>query len=399
LEALRGRPLADKRMFVVDLGGVAKDDRPDPLKSMRGYPFCNAEGVKYGHPYPNVNFESHLSYFNALPKIAEDVINRLAEIDPRRFAAATDAETGDDAGNGQPAESVYVAETTDDLDELRREIALDLKQHGFRVVPEKRLSSELTACRQQIEQAMEQSQARVFVQLLDDKLGKKFDDSDETIVTLQHQLAAAQHLMVLQWRGPDVNVAKVTNSPLKSLLTHPQVSADPLELFKAEVRNKVRNKARRPSAVSEPASRPKIYVQSDVVDDDRARSMARLLADRCGVVSRHPRRSSDPAKSAKLREDMQSWLLEVCDGIVILYGVVAVDWVDDQIDTIMKLKAKRSRPLRLQAIYMGPPKEKDDPSIFDPDVKLIDARQSDEIILALLEPLIKPLFTANGGEA
>jgi len=391
LAAVRDRPLGDKRLFVLDLGRVTKDERPEELQPMLGFKFHDEEGVKFGHPYPNAKWESHSGFFKATLTLAAQIAERLEQIQP---VPVQDEESR----NGAPVATVYLAETTENLDELRQEVARDLKQHCFRVVPERRLSSELEPCRQQILQAMAQAKPKIFVQLLEARLGKPFDASAETIVTLQHQLAVEQKMTVLQWRGLDVDVDKVTQPVLRSLLTHPYVSPEPLESFKAEVRRKA-------TPLPEPAlddplppdpSRPKIYVQSDVVDDLGAKEIARLLAQRCGVVSRHPRRSNDPAKNAKYREDAKTWLLDVCDGVVILYGKVAADWVDDQIDEIMKLKARRSRPLRLEAIYIGPPKEKDDPSIFDPEVKSIDGRLSDDIDFSALEPLIKPLFAPAG---
>jgi TIR domain len=391
LAAVRDRPLGDKRLFVLDLGRVTKDERPGELQPMLGFKFHDEEGVKFGHPYPNAKWESHSAFFKAMLTISAQIAERLEQIEPGPVQ-------DEESRNGEPVATVYLAETTENLDELRQEMARDLKQHCLRVVPERRLSSELEPCRQQILQAMAQAKPRIFVQLLEPRLGKAFDASAETIVTLQHQLALEQQMTVLQWRGPDVDVGKVTQPVLRSLLTHPYVSPEPLEIFKAEVRRKATPPPEPVLDDSLPAdpSRPKIYVQSDVVDDLGAKEIAKLLAQRCGVVSRHPRRSNDPAKNAKYREDTKAWLLDVCDGVVILYGKVTADWVDDQLDEIMKLKARRSRPLRLEAIYIGPPREKDDPSIFDPEVKSIDARLSDEINVDALEPLIRPLFTSMG---
>jgi hypothetical protein len=279
-------------------------------------------------------------------------------------------------------------------------MAKDLRLHNFQVIPERRLPSDLETCRKQIEEMIAKSGAKYFVQLLEPKLGKRFDDSDETIVTLQHQIAVGRKLTVLQWRGPGIDLTSVTNPVLKQLLAHPDVSSDHLENFKTEILRK----ATPPPAPEGPEDvpttdhdRPKIYVQSDVVDTEHAREIAELLKDRWGVVSAYPRRSNDPSQGAKLRQRTQKWLQEISDGVVIFYGKVSPDWVEEQLDELIKLKAKRVRPLRLGALYIGPPKDKDEPGIFDPDVAMIDARSREDVDVAALEPLIQKAFGPKGG--
>ena len=183
---MRDRPYGDKRVFLIDIGRVSKDDKPEPFRSMLGFTFHDAEGFKFGEPSPNAKFESHLPYFKAMPSLANKIVERLEDI-----LKAPPPPPGPVGPAAKPTATVFLAETTDNLDEQREEFEQDLKNHGFRVVPEKRLSSEVATCRQQIEQTLEASGAKIFVQLLEPKLGKHFDGSEETVVTLQHQIARA----------------------------------------------------------------------------------------------------------------------------------------------------------------------------------------------------------------
>jgi hypothetical protein len=393
LAAMRDRPLAEKRVFLVDLGRVRPEDRPEPFDKQAGFKF-HADDQQFGYPLPNVHWPDHSRFWRAVQSLAGEIVTRLEQITPRlKYLPPSERSV-------QPIATVYLAETTDDLDDRRKEMARDLKLHNFQVIPERRLPSDLEACRKQIQEMITQSGAKYFVQLLEPKLGKRFDDSDETIVTLQHQIAGARKLTILQWRGPGIDLASVTNPVLKQLLTHPDVSSDHLENFKTAILRK----AAPPRALAGPEDvptgdhdRPKIYVQSDVVDTEHARKIAMLLKNRCGVVSAYPRRSNDPNESAKLRQRTREWLYEISDGVVILYGKVGPDWVEEQLDELIKLKAKRTRPLRLGAVYIGPPKEKDEPGIFDPDVAMIDARSDDDVDVTALEPLIQKAFGPKGG--
>src|SRR4029434_1852886 len=102
LAAVRDRPLGDRRLFVIDLGRVTKDERPEQLQAMLGFKFHDEEGVKFGHPYPNANWERHSAFFTSILKIAGQIAERLEQIEPGP------APRVDESSNGEPVATAYV---------------------------------------------------------------------------------------------------------------------------------------------------------------------------------------------------------------------------------------------------------------------------------------------------
>ena len=315
LSAMRGRPLGDKRVFLIDLGKVDHKACPEPFRGPLGFKFHDPDGMKFGHPLPNALWREHKPYFDAVPTIAEKIAQRIGELQP--------------PGNDQPPPpppiaTVYLAETTEDLDDQRREVAADLKQHGVRVVPEKRLSSELDECRQQVRKLADDFKPQVFVQLLDAKLGKAFDESDETLVTLQYQIALEFGMTVLQWRSRDIDVKKVSLNRLKTLLANPNVYTDPLKPLRREIRRKAIPST--PKQKSEPDLLPSDknnrlrlgLVQCDTADLSYAQQLSELLKKRWNLHSWWPKNSDDPKQQADYREILQAWF-DDCDAVVFLH--------------------------------------------------------------------------------
>lgn len=390
ISAMSGRPLGDKRVFLIDLGKVDPKERPEAFRGPLGFKFYDQDGRKFGHPLPNVKFERHLAFFDAVPSIAEELAKRLEEL-----GVGTEMQHRvDDGPPPDPIATVYLAETTEDLDDQRREVALDLKQHGFRVIPERRLSSELDRCRQQIEQLIEQSKAQVFVQLLEAKLGKAFDESEETLVTLQDQIARERKMTVLQWRSRDIDLEKVSIPRLKTLLANPDVYSEPLEAFKAEVRAKATPPKPKHALPQDrlPSGRlpPAVFVQSDTADLSAAERLSDLL--KClQFRSWWPKSSDDPEQQADYREMQQEWL-EDCDAIVFLHGIAKPSKVELQMQRIWKTQQKRQKPLRLKALYLGPPPGQTRPSLSDPQFIQIDGSADPEWNVAKLEPVLSTLW-------
>jgi len=79
------------------------------------------------------------------------------------------------------------------------------------------------------------------------------------------------------------------------------------------------------------------------------------------------------AKPSDFRQDWEQ-LLTSCDGLITVYGEVKNMWVRGQLLEYRKIK--REQPLETQAIYEGPPEEKEPLSVtLPPDVMIMDCRK------------------------
>jgi hypothetical protein len=392
LNAIRNRLLSDERVFLVDLGQVKVEQRPEPFRELLGFPFHGPDGGKLGHPVPNSKWESHQSFFKEVEKLAPKIAERLEKLGVQSSAEHL---------RPVPRETVatvYLAQTTDDLDEQREEVASDLMQHDFRVVPDDSLATDIVICRQQIHQWLTES--GVFVQLLGHLPGKRFKDSDETLVTLQHRCATnrSPQQPILQWRTKVANVDAVNHSGLKALLANPDVRLEekvPLEAFKAEVREKATpSKPKQaiphvtlPGGVLPPA----VFVQSDSADITVAEQLSELLRQELLLRSWWPKSSDDPEEQADYREMQQEWL-EDCDAVVLLHGQAKPIKIEQQIQKLWKVQQKRSKPLRLKALYISPPQGKPRPCLADPQFVEIDCSQDAELNVLKLKLVLATLW-------
>jgi hypothetical protein len=392
LAAKAGQPLADKRVFLVDLGNVQRDDRPEEFQDLVGFPF-HSEGEKFGHPVPDARFERHLSFFSGVKKLAERIASRLAELGPRAPQTETAKSRQTDPA---PLATVYLSETTNDLDELREQLAEDLNQHGFRVIPDDRLPKDLEQCRQRINKWLDERPV-LFVQLLGPNPWMRFKNSDETVATLQYRCAAAHlpGIPILQWRDKTIDVDAIVLPGLKTLLANPDVRTEPLETFKSEIR--LRAAPPKPK-LAIPQERlasgklpPAVFVQSDTVDVLAAEHLSEALKQQLQLRSWWPKSSDDPGEQIEYRDMQQEWL-EECDAIVLLYGIAKAIKVEQLIQRLWKVQQKRAKPLRVKALYIGPPQNKPRLSLGDPQIIEIDGSRDTELSVAKLEPVLEALW-------
>jgi hypothetical protein len=393
LAAKAGQPLAEKRVFLVDLGKVKTEDRPAEFQKLdlAGFPF-HSDGEKLGHPVPNAGFKEHLSFFSSMTKLAERIAARLGELGLK--AAQADSR---ESPHSKPAfvATVYLAETTNDLDALREEVAEDLGQYGFRIIPEDRLPGDLEKCRQRIDQWLDERPA-LFVQLLGPQPWMKFKNSDETVATLQHHCAAARRpgIPILQWRQKDADVDGVVLPGLKALLANPDVRFGELETFKAEVRSKAAPPKPKLGLPQERLASgklpPAVFVQSDTVDIVAAEQLSGMLKQQLQLRSWWPKSSDDPLEQTDYRDMQQAWL-EDCDAVVLLYGIAKAIKIEQLIQRLWKVQQKREKPLRVKALYIGPP-NKPPLSVGDPQIVEIDCSHDPELSVARLEPVLAALW-------
>ena len=83
----------------------------------------------------------------------------------------------------------------------------------------------------------------------------------------------------------------------------------------------------------------------------------------------------------EIRQDLEANLLD-CDGLIVVYGEIAEQWVREQLRQWRKILYRREKPLRALAVYEGPPIEKQRLGMRLPKMRIIDCRrglQEDEV--------------------
>jgi hypothetical protein len=117
-----------------------------------------------------------------------------------------------------PRATVYLAETTPDLREVRNRIADDLKQRNYEVLPNIILDRDSANYRSQVTDFLQRS--ALSIHLLGERYGSIPEGEKESHVAVQAELAAERccdpHFRRVIWMPPDL---KPLDDPQKSLIT------------------------------------------------------------------------------------------------------------------------------------------------------------------------------------
>jgi hypothetical protein len=381
LEAVRRRELADKRTFLVDLGNLDVENRPEEFSEYLGFSFWEKDETErrrtMGFPIPDL--KKHADFYVKVDDVAKRIADRLNELLKLSSVPGKQSDTSGVVGDSETSAEVsrpavggptiFLAEATEDLESERNDVVRYLHQHQFNVVPDDPYPIDITACQAAIDDHLGQS--IVYAQLLGDLKGKKLVGNGQTkrLAKMQMERADAAKMKIVQWRT-DLELDKVKDEDHKSLLTGVHVMTGELENFKREIVRLATPQEEPPSIRPDGGSSdiPFIYVNNGVEDRDTAEKLAGLLGG-MGCMVEFQVGNGDPAK---FRKQQQEYLLE-CDGVVYLYGRIPVTWVREQLRSLRKIIARRKRPLTV-AICEGPPDQKSPLGMVFPGMQSIDCR-------------------------
>jgi hypothetical protein len=273
---------------------------------------------------------------------------------------------------------VLLAQVTDDLEEDREQLRRYLQQFGVPVFPERTYPQ--GGHEFQAAFAHDLAQADIFVQLLGPVAGKIPPDLPQGYTRFQLEAAVGRGLEIVQWRRPDLSMELVSNVEYRALLTAETVIASGLESFKADVLRRARTVNLSPKE----SQSSLVFINADRSDQAIAQAIQ-------SEFSRHRVPTIVPTlegPAEEVRADLEENLVD-CDALVLVYGDTTPLWVRGQLRLYNKIRPKRSTPLRVLAIYTGPPSDKPDIGFNFPDVRLIDCRDAGRLepILSLIEEL------------
>jgi hypothetical protein len=244
------------------------------------------------------------------------------------------------------------------------------RQAGLRVLTPETLPFEREAYLKALHAALTESV--VFVQLLSAE--PPAPDLDDAASDIALQFETAQHLgiTILQWRDPALDLSTITDEKHLATLQANSVEKMGIEEFKAFVAKRALTKPAThapPRAVRDGSPlNGYVFLNRAIEDRDTARPIAELLSE-LKVDCMLPLDRGDPEE---IRTDLEENLRE-CEALIIVYGVASPGWVRAQLRQYRK--ARRERPLVIQAIYEGPPPAKDDLGVVLPGLRVIPCRE------------------------
>jgi hypothetical protein len=370
-----GRKLGDEaRVFVIEFTEIA---RPDELSRPRGYRFWQKDsltGEVAQLAFPKLVPGDEAAYYRLVTELASDIERELRRLKAGAAPAPALAPTPTPSPTSPPpgpapeaappaAATVYLADVSEDLEDVRDGVKSYLDQAGYAILPRSIYPADPESYAAAVDADMARSTA--FVQLLSELPGRKVrDDGPRKAAFLLERAALLQPpIPVLQWRSRDLDWRRVSNDLHRKVLEGSAVPGRDLEVMEVDIEEfKSAVKSRIEAMIAPPpAAAPRVpdrdyflFINADVPDDGLSAELARLIDESWSWIGYFPPWwDGDP-------EQVRSYLeqnLRECDGLVVIFGAAGPDWVTAQLQKARQMAAVRQRGALKVAVCDAPPED------------------------------------------
>lgn len=359
-ERTGGMRVADKaRVFKVVKTPVPLEMHPSELQELLGYDFFVIEG-ETGRPRElshQSEPEMQRQYWARLDDLAHD-ISELLQI----------LETGESPGppGGAPGSkgTIWLAETSFDLQERRDTVKRELLGHGYAVLPDRPLPLLGPECEAFVREQL--ARCRLSIHMVGSNYGIVPELATRSLVELQNELAiergAAGGFSRLIWLPPGLEIQDERQQRfVERLQTDVRLEGGvdlleaPLEELKTALHRRLAPPPEPPSPARDGSAGEdgpgRIYLVCDQRDLERTPELEDYLFER-GFEVILPVFDGD---EAQVRHDHEE-SLTLCDAVLLYYGEGNELWLRQKLRELQKCAAYgRSRPLQAKAVYVAPP--------------------------------------------
>ena len=304
-------------------------------------------------------------------------------------------------------ETIYLAETGQDLNTQRNVIRRELQRHGYRVLPDHSLPRESTAAENVIKEELAESV--MSVHLIGNSYGEIPEGGERSIVDMQNRLASekvrenanGRKLQRLIWINPH---QETTSDQQKSFIDNIQRDAGslkatevfqiPLEDFKNTLRDELFEHDGKADNLDKEIKiddkKYNLYLIYDKIDEDEAISVAKEFT-KAGVNVLHTDLEGNVLEIRKLH--LQK--LKLLDIGVVFKGKVNDNWVSMKLLDLVKAPGLgRTKPILGRAVIGGMGVEMNSKLYEDFDLEVLSmdrkeplSGQIDKFIKGLNKPL------------
>ena len=370
---------ADDRVFLVELLPTKREDWHSGIQSITELKFWHQE-LAQPEPmtlaWPVANPKSDTLYWNrinALASILARQIQHLPVAPPtvKPQVTPTIAPTPAIALPAK-AQTVWVADPTDDVLEQWESLAGRLQQQGYAVLPKfvgSYPTNEETSFRQALNADLDQAQC--LVQLLGSLSGRKPAWADISFVQLQAEAADAvakrSQLSWFSWRAAEINLDAIADPGLKSLLA--AATAISFEDFYQLL---IQHLSAPPPAPAVSSGQLSVVINADQPDRDLGKQAQHILdqLEVDSILAAEPTPTQAPAQYFQHLEN----ILDASHGVLIVYGKAPPSWVQAQHAFARKRLAERRKGV-WEALLDGPPPDKPEHGLSIRDLLVLDCRQ------------------------
>lgn len=344
------------RIFIIETTEIAEPPpelSPEILRTRFWYEHPRDHKPRtMGLPVPTREHEDFQELIIRLSRdIAEELKEQRAEeLEERPKPPVPGGATGRPAVPGA-GPAIYLAESSDDLSDLRYELKTFLTQAGYRVLP--RALNDPSAFEDAVRTDLGQS--ILFVQLLGASPGRRLDeDADRRHrVAVQHELAVACNVPVLQWRSRDLardTIERVSDPRHRALLDGPEVMALDIQELKVTVQDRIRKILKPPAPPPEEGSLVVVIdakpdLVSQFLDELESRSIC------CLVLPRGP--------DSKAHREAMKVSLEDSHALMLAFGDTDPTAAYCHLINSKKVLDEVPKGPRVLSVYEGPPPKDD----------------------------------------
>jgi len=369
-DQIRSRRGDGSRVFVVEFDKV---ERPPELAELRGYRFWVEDTLSQDVStlgFPKLHPDVEERYYKLIDELSRDLVGELNRQKARAAAPTARPElspaaplrSAPSSEAAAEAATVYLADVTDDVSDMRDGVKSYLIQAGYQVLPTTVYPGDVAGYTAALDADLAGSM--VYVQLLSEVAGRKVGADGPRVPALLLERAAARRpaLPILQWHSRDLDWHRVTSDGHRLILKGEAVQAEGLEVMEMGLEEfKASVKARIVQRTDLKPKRPKqrdrfIFVDVDTLDEPLSQAITRALERWPWLGYGFPLREGDPAA---IRADLEQNLKD-CDAMMIIFGAAQPVWARSQLQLARKLAALRTDGHLPIAIYEGPPPETKD---------------------------------------
>jgi len=382
------------RIFKVVKSPVPQEQHPAMLREILGYEFFAIDPetgeTRELDPYAGGGVDRR--YWAQVEDLACDIFQAVERPASGTLPAAR-------AGG----ETIYLAETTPDLREERELIRRELRQRGYRVLPERPLPSAADELEARVREDL--ARCELSIHPIGRSYGEVPEGAVESLVALQNELAIERGteggFSRLIWMPRGLKTADERQRQLIDRLyrdSRIEVGSDLLETSLEPLKGTIfatlaaaRGRHREPGGpAGSEQELPRVFLVCDQRDAAAIEPLRSHLASR-GFEVFLPRFEGD---EGEVRLDLESKLC-LCDAVLIWWGAGSERWLDGKLLEVRKSPGfGRTKPLPPTAIYRAEPVTPEKSTFASTAVEMLPAEPD---LAACLEPFIARIEGRSDG--
>jgi hypothetical protein len=381
------------RLFKVVKTLVEFQDQPDVMRQALGYEFYRLDSNGRPRELPDWDPEpdAEKKYLARLDDLAYDLHLLLKEMKAREQNHRENAAV-------QPAKTVYLAEATRDVGDIRDQIRREMLARGYRVLPDEPLASEAAELRQQVSAWL--SECCLSLHLIGSRYGLVPEGDTRSVIWLQQELAAQRQagakFHTVLWMAPGMEPRDSRQETFLDALEEQLRAEGGFDLLKTSVEDlksflfdKLAERPERPPTTDE----RRIYLICEQPDLEALGPIRDWLRER-GTGVDLPLWSGE---QGEIRLDHEATLQD-CDGVLIYHGAASEGWLREKVRDLRRAKGLgRSRPFDPQCIYLGPEATEGKQAYSNSDFTVI--RNFGEFSAEPMRPLLPAMRAPKGAAA